>query len=269
MSVRRFLVGAAAVLIAGATAFGTCVTASAMVNGTPDTAHPEAGALYFSATPNGARHFACSGVLIDTQAFLTAAHCFTETVRQTGSLPVTWVTFDQRPTASSTYYSGTVSLDPNYDKTTTHDNLYAHDVNDYAVVHLTSDPGIERAQVPTAGFEAALPHGQSLTVVGYGTSVTQGGGAPTYPPTGQRESARLTLQTVTTNWMHESQNWVHGNGGACSGDSGGPNYLSRTHIVLSTTITGDMVCRATNVSIRLDTPNARAFLATQVSYPLP
>lgn len=269
MAVGRPLVSAAAIFIACLTGLGTSGAASAMVNGTPDTAHPEAGAMYFSTTSGGAKRFACSGALIDTQAFLTAAHCFTEIVRKTGSLPVTWVTFDQHPTASSTYYGGTVTLDPNYDKTTSHDNLYAHDIDDYAVVHLAADPGITPAQLPAAGLDARLPHGQPLTVVGYGTSVTQGGGAPTYPPTGQRESARLILQTVTTDWMHENQNPSHGNGGACGGDSGGPNYLSGTHVVLSTTITGDMVCRATNVSIRLDTPNARAFLATQVSYPLP
>jgi hypothetical protein len=264
--IRRLLVcgAAAAALIAALSA----TPADAMVNGTPDTAHPEAGALYFSATPDGPRHFACSGVLIDTQAFLTAAHCFTETVRNTGRLPYSWVTFDQRPTAASTYYAGTVTLDPDYDKTTTKDNLYADDVRDFAVVHLDADPGIAPAQLPGAGLDAALPHGQPVTVVGYGTSVTQGAGAPTYPPTGQREAAGLTLQTVTTNWMHESQNPVLGNGGACGGDSGGPNYLAGTHVVLSTTITGDMVCRATNVSIRLDTPAARAFLATQVTYPL-
>jgi hypothetical protein len=263
--------GAGAVLAAAVlgSALGGMGTASAMVNGTPDAEHPEAGALYVSSTPTGNRGFACSGVLIDTKAFLTAAHCFADYVRAHGTLPVAWVTFDQKPTVSSTYYGGTIELDPNFDKTTTTNNLYADDVDDFAVVRLNADPGIRPAALPSSEAESALSGGQPLTVVGYGTSVTQGGGAPTYPPTGQRESAGLTLQAVTPGWLHESQNPTLGNGGACGGDSGGPNYLAGTHVVLATTITGDMVCRSTNVSIRLDTPTARDFLATQVGYPLP
>ena len=266
---RRLLGTALAAAGAAVLAVTAAVSADAIVGGTADTSHPEAGALYFSASSDGAKSFACSGVLIDRAAFLTAAHCFADVVRMTGALPVTWVTFDQHPTATSTYYPGSVTLDPAYDKTTTHDNLYADDVNDFAVVHLAGDPHITPAQLPPPGYGDSLPRGRALTVVGYGTSVTQGGGAPTYPPTGQREAAALSLQTVTTAWMHESQNLALGNGGACGGDSGGPNYLAGTHLVLSTTITGDMVCRATNVSIRLDTAAARAFLATQVTYPLP
>lgn len=269
MAVRRRIAAVVAALVAAGVVAVTGGTAHAMVGGTADTAHPEAGALYLSATPGGERHFACSGVLIDRTAFLTAAHCFADAARATGALPVPWVTFDQHPSATSTYLAGSVTLDPAYDKVSTHDNLYAHDLYDFAVVHLTADPGITPARLPSAGYDATLPGGQALDVVGYGTSVTQGGGAPTYPPTGQRESAALTLQTVTTGWMHESQNPVLGNGGACGGDSGGPNYQGGTHTVLSTTITGDMVCRATNVAIRLDTPAARSFLATQVTFPLP
>jgi Trypsin len=243
--------------------------ALAMVKGTPDNAHPEAGALYFSATPTSARHFACSGALIDTQVFLTAAHCFAGYVRVHGTLPVAWVTFAQTPTAASTFYTGAIVIDPNFNKTTTTNNLYADDIYDFAVIRLTRDPGINPAQLPAAGQDATLTAGQALTVVGYGTSATQGDGAPTYPPTGQREAAALAMQAVTTSWVHESQNPALGYGGACAGDSGGPNYITGTHIIIATTITGDTVCRATNVSIRLDTSPARAFLATQVSYPLP
>lgn len=269
MKRKRSIAGSAALAAGLLLAVASAGPSAAIVGGTSDVSHPEAGALYLSAGPDGAKEFACSGVLIDRTAFLTAAHCFADAVRATGAMPAAWVTFDQQPSAASTFYGGTVALDPAYDKATTRDNLYADDVNDFAVVHLGADPGIAPAQLPSAGLSDSLDRGQSITAVGYGTSVTQGGGAPTYPATGQREAATLSLQTVTTSWMHDSQNPVLGNGGTCGGDSGGPNYLSATHTVLATTITGDMVCRATNVAIRLDTPTARAFLSTQVGYPLP
>ena len=50
-------------------------------------------------------------------------------------------------------------------------------------------------------------------------------------------------------------------------DSGGPNFLGDTDIVAGTTITGDFVCRATNVDYRLDTASARSFLGQYVSLP--
>jgi hypothetical protein len=62
-----------------------------------------------------------------------------------------------------------------------------------------------------------------------------------------------------------------GDGGTCYGDSGGPNFLgagsSETNIVAATTITGDFMCRATNVVYRMDTPSARAFLGQFVTLP--
>jgi hypothetical protein len=42
-----------------------------------------------------------------------------------------------------------------------------------------------------------------------------------------------------------------------------------TTIVAAITITGDAMCRATNVDDRLDTPSARAFLGHQVTQPEP
>jgi hypothetical protein len=37
--------------------------------------------------------------------------------------------------------------------------------------------------------------------------------------------------------------------------------------VAGTTITGDSMCRATNVDYRMDTPSARAFLGQYVTLP--
>jgi len=62
-----------------------------------------------------------------------------------------------------------------------------------------------------------------------------------------------------------------GDGGTCYGDSGGPNFLgagtTESDIVAAITITGDFMCRATNVDYRLDTPSARAFLQQFVALP--
>ncbi len=66
-------------------------------------------------------------------------------------------------------------------------------------------------------------------------------------------------------------NPARGDGGTCYGDSGGPNFLvadaTETNIVAATTITGDFICRATNVTYRMDTPSARAFLSRYVTLP--
>lgn len=263
----RRLIPAAAL---GAALAFTPSVATAMVNGTPDSSHPEAGALYFSDTVDGPKQFACSGALIDHTAFLTAGHCFADYFRSNGHLPIAWATFDQKPTAASTYYGGTIAIDPAFvPKLTSRQNVYANDTNDIAVVHLSSDPGITPATLPTAYELDGVPSDQRFDVLGYGSTVTFGGGAHTYPSTGERQSALLGLNSVTPGWVHEDQNWTAGWGGACGGDSGGPNYLHGTHVIAATTITGDMVCRSTNVALRLDTASAREFLATQVSYALP
>ncbi len=64
---------------------------------------------------------------------------------------------------------------------------------------------------------------------------------------------------------------ITGDGGTCYGDSGGPNLVgagaTETPVIAGTTITGDALCKATNVTYRLDTPAARAFLGAFVILP--
>ena len=60
-----------------------------------------------------------------------------------------------------------------------------------------------------------------------------------------------------------------GSGGTCYGDSGGPHFLGDSNLVVSITVTGDAPCRATDVTYRLDTPWARAFLGQFPGVSLP
>jgi hypothetical protein len=82
-----------------------------------------------------------------------------------------------------------------------------------------------------------------------------------------REYAVSTLNAVGPGCLRLSQNQATGNGGTCYGDSGGPNFLGDTGTIAAITITGDAVCRSTNVVYRLDTESARAFLDDYVTLP--
>jgi hypothetical protein len=58
-------------------------------------------------------------------------------------------------------------------------------------------------------------------------------------------------------------------GGACYGDSGGPNFITLDGklVLAGTTITGDIPCYATNVVYRTDSDSARDFLQQFVALP--
>jgi hypothetical protein len=94
---------------------------------------------------------------------------------------------------------------------------------------------------------------------------------PTFHYSDVRYVATGGLNALTPSWLRISMNPAHGDGGTCYGDSGGPNFLGsgtgETDIVAGTTITGDTMCRATNVDYRMDTASARAFLGQYVTLP--
>jgi hypothetical protein len=107
-----------------------------------------------------------------------------------------------------------------------------------------------------------------FTSVGYGAyEVTNEPGGHQYLYNDVRMVATGTLNAVNKSWLRISMNPATGNGGTCYGDSGGPNFLGGTDVVAAITITGDAVCRATNVVYRLDTESARAFLGQYVTLP--
>ena len=111
-----------------------------------------------------------------------------------------------------------------------------------------------------------------MTNVGYGVqNRVVGGGVPFFQDLNPipRMYSFSSFNALNKGYIRYSQNPATGNGGTCFGDSGGPQFFTYqgTTYIVSITITGDPVCRATNVAYRLDTESARSFLAPYVALP--
>ncbi len=217
--------------------------------------HPNVGGLVSARQYSDGTWLYCSGTLISPTVFLTAAHC------DEGSARVT-VTFDPDYQAGDKTYAGSWYADPRYDQKQS-------DLHDLAVVVFDKPiKNIAPARLPAAGSLSNLSGSQQFTSVGYGAyQVTNEPGGHQYLYNDVRMVATGTLNSVTPTWLHISMNPATGNGGTCYGDSGGPNFLGTTNILAATTVTGDAICRSTNVAYRLDTSSARTFLAQFVTLP--
>jgi Trypsin len=245
---------AAAVAVAAVAAAGTAL---AITNGGPDgNGHPWVGALLAPHAYSDGTWETCTGTLISPTVFLTAAHC-DEAVSRVA------VTFDSSYDAKTgTVHWGTWHADPRFDQKQS-------DPHDVAVVVLDKPvKGITPARLPKAGSLDSLKVGDPITAVGYGAqSVTMGAGGANFHYADIRYVAVGSVSAMNTAWIRASMNPSTGDGGTCYGDSGGPNFLGDTNIVAGTTITGDFVCRATNVDYRMDSASARSFLAEYVTLP--
>jgi secreted trypsin-like serine protease len=230
--------------------------AAAITNGVPDGGgHPNVGGLVSPTQYSDGTWLYCSGTLISPTVFLTAAHCGEDGER-------VGVTFDTAYEAGDKVYYGTFHADPLYPGNSSDSHDIAVVVFDRAIKN------IQPALLPTAGSLSGLSSTQQFTSVGYGAyEVTNEPGGHQYLYNDVRMVATGTLNATNNTWLRISMNPSTGNGGTCYGDSGGPNFLGTTDIVAAITITGDMVCRSTNVDYRLDTQSARAFLGQYVPLP--
>jgi V8-like Glu-specific endopeptidase len=249
---RRTLVTAVLLLAA----LVSTTPASAITNGVADgNRHPNVGGLVSPTQYSDGTWLYCSGTLISPTVFLTAAHCAEDGER-------VGVTFDTDYAAGDKVYYGTFQSDPLYPGPSS-------DSHDIAVVVLDrAVKGIEPALLPEADSLSGLSATQQFTSVGYGAyEVTNSPGGHQYLYNDVRMVATGTLNATNKTWLRISMNAATGNGGTCYGDSGGPNFLGTTDLVAAITITGDAVCRSTNVDYRLDTESARAFLGQYVPLP--
>ena len=231
------------------------------------------GAFIIKSPTTGEIFPICSGTLITSNVFLTASHCtsfFTQDLAPEGY--VAYVSLDQSiPFGSLTANSTTllpvaqVVTNPNY-------NQRQSDPGDIGVLILQQNVnGVTPAVLPSCGLLDRLAAKNGLksaifTNAGYGIqNRVVGGGVPVFQDLNPipRMYSFSSFNSLNGGYIRVSQNPSTGNGGTCFGDSGGPNFLTveGQQLIVSITITGDSVCRATSTNYRLDTLSAQGFLA--------
>jgi Trypsin len=291
----------AALAAATAAASVVAVTAPAgainSYNATPAPERTEVGAFFALWDDEGDDgvvdrfDWVCSGAMIDDDTFLTAAHCtddwpagttFYVSLTQDVQTPLdAAVARGLTATAIRDLFlrrklvvQGDAFQDPGFPGTSSD----AHDIGVLDFSARQTDPqdvwDFTPATLPTAGLFDQLGSRTleqlDWMVVGYGLEEAHNGaGGQTFPGGGVRLKAPESFSALNATWLRLAMNESQDLGGACYGDSGGPNYVTIDGglILASTTITGDVPCYATNVTYRTDTETARTFLADFVALP--
>ena len=283
---RKSLVVATIVL---ALLVGSVGIAYAITNGEPDAGrHPYVALLIFGdETPNGfVPWWRCSGALIAPDVILTAGHCTSDGA--TGARvwfaegPVGWGTWDPdvNPTcAGETGYpctgdaAGTPYTNPDYDSPENPygggNGLPAFSYRDVGIVVLDHPVDVGGfAALPVAGLVDTLKNKTAVDLVGYGVQYQAqipGKYLPTPPPynrwAGPRQRLYAPSEKVSGKFVHSAEymrlalNPGGGSGGTCFGDSGGPDLLGGTNIVLAVnSYVTNVNCSGVGYSARVDIP---------------
>lgn len=224
-------------------------------------------------SPSGAIFPICSGTLIAPNVFLTASHCTSYFTQELEPLGYTaYVSFDKSipfgsltTTKTKLYAVSTAVTNPNY-------NQAQSDSGDIGALILSANvKGLTPATLASCSLLDQLVAQNGLknavfTNAGYGIqNRVVGGGVPYYQDVNPipRMYSFSSFNSLNGGYIRLSQNPSTGNGGTCFGDSGGPNFLTLNGqlVLAAITITGDSVCRSTNVDYRLDTASAQGFFA--------
>ena len=274
---RKRLLAAALALVAIPAASLLAITYGFIdTNGT----YPNAGAFIVKSPTTGQIFPICSGTLIAPDVFLTATHCTLFFEQDLAPLGFTaYVSFDSPIGYGSQTNPATQLIEVQQVVSNPEFTQAQNDPHDIAVLLLNASDtlGIVPANLPPADLLAELAksggfNGSSVTNVGYGVqNRVVGGGVPFFQDVTPipRMFSFSSFNALKKAFIRYSQNPATGNGGACFGDSGGPQFFTSegTTYIVSITITGDVVCRATNVAYRLDTESARSFLSAYVTLP--
>ena len=257
--------------------------ASAITNGQPDgDAHPYVGLLVFDVyVPDvgNVPAWSCSGALIAPNVVLTAGHC-------TDGAAAARVWFEEKlqdddfnfivsdfPWGGGESTEGTPYTNPKY---RSDENPYgggnglpAFSYRDVGIVVLDTAVDVGGfAALPTPGLVDSLKNKTDVDFVGYGVQYQlqiPGNLLPTPPPyyrwDGYYNRFYAPSEIVSTNFVHSPEymrlalNPGGGTGGTCFGDSGGPDLLGSTNIVLAVnSYVTNINCKGVGYSARVDIP---------------
>ncbi len=251
--------------VVGGIALAMCLALVAPVmtvtNGQPDgNRHPYVGTV-IQFIPGTDLISVCSGAALSSTRFLTAAHCADP------SLPV-FVTYKNGPPFSlaTDFTQGTFHPNPAWCNPCG-SGTPGFDSHDVAVVALNTpvSPGAF-AVLPTAHLVDTLPMRTSVDIVGYGVQgFIHGGGKPQQIFLFTRFFAPSQLvqsnDVLSSEFLKLTANPSQGKGGTCFGDSGGPDVLSGTDIVLGVnSFVTNGNCAGVTYSQRADLPDILAFI---------
>ena len=250
--------------------------ASAITYGFIDSSNTfrNTGAFIVKSPETGEIFPICSGTMITPNVFLTAGHCtsfYTQELAPEGE--VAYVSLDQSIPFGSLTSNKTTLLPVAHVVTNPNFNQSQSDSGDIGVLILERDVrGVTPATLPACGLldQLVAQNGMKTAVftnAGYGLqNRVVGGGVPFFQDLNPipRMFSFSSFNSLNGGYLRLSQNSSTGNGGTCFGDSGGPNFLTVNgqQLIVAITITGDSVCRSTNVDYRLDTASAQSFLAS-------
>jgi hypothetical protein len=253
--------------------------AAAITNGSPDgNNHPFVGLMTAHAA-NGDYLWRCSGTLLNAHVFVTAGHCteapaasaviffdtgpiipdpnFTLTTRSCAGIA-------GYPCGGPNSYTGAIHTHPQFDPNA----FFLHDLGVVVLGGAGFNPGSFGALPRLNSLDALHPgRGTTFTSVGYGLQAS-------FPDAAARKDIAIRQRMVAFPWLHQINGGIVGDfalllsnnaasGGTCFGDSGGPNFVGRSHVLAGVTSFGlNATCGGTGGVYRVDKSDDLNWLAT-------